>query len=208
METTKTLQAEHNAVLHVLDQLEHAAEAAAGGQPVPANVFADIEEFFRVFVDRCHHGKEELVLFPKLMQTGLPAALEMQHEEGRQLAKAYALAAERYVAGSRASAVALQRAAADYEALLRSHIDMENAGLLPAIERDLSAQDQELADAFEQIETERIGAGTHERLHHMIETLAGRISPFLSASGPVRVDVSEPGPQASLLPHGSKKEQS
>lgn len=182
METIDTLQAEHNAVLYVLDQLGLAAEAAASGQPVPKDVFTDIEEFFRVFVDRCHHGKEETVLFPKLIETGLPQALEAEHEQGRKLARAYASAVEGYVPGSEASARAMQQAAADYAVLLRDHIDREMAGLFLAIERELAAEDQELVEAFEEIENERIGAGTHERLHGMIGTLEERIAPFLSVS--------------------------
>jgi hemerythrin-like domain-containing protein len=182
METTNTLQTEHNAVLYVVQQLEHAAEAAASGQPVPKDVFADIEEFFRVFVDRCHHGKEETVLFPRLTTAGLPQQLEAEHAEGRRLAQAYAAASEAYRPGDPASGAAVQRAAADYAAMLRAHIAKENAELLPVVDRELAAEDAALAEAFERIETERIGAGTHERLHGMIETLAGRLAPFMPAA--------------------------
>ncbi|MHB8621118.1 MAG: hypothetical protein ACYDAG_16385 [Chloroflexota bacterium] len=66
--------------------------------------------------------------------------------------------------------------------MLRPHIAKENAELLPVVERELAARDQALVDAFERIETERIGAGTHERLHSMIETLAGRIAPFTATA--------------------------
>jgi len=179
METTKTLQTEHNAVLYVLDQLEHAAGAAADGQPVPADVFGDIDEFFRIFVDRCHHGKEETVLFPRLSTTSLPVQLAAEHAEGRRLAQAYAGAVTSYSPGDRASGGTLRRAASDYAAMLRAHIAKENAELMPAVDRQLAAEDSEIVEAFERIETERIGAGMHERLHGMIETLASRIGPFL-----------------------------
>ena len=78
MEATTTLRTEHNALLYVLDQLEHAAAAAAAGRAVPRDVFSDIEEVFCVFVDRCHHAKEETVLFPLLAATGLPQTLEAE----------------------------------------------------------------------------------------------------------------------------------
>ncbi|HLG72242.1 MAG TPA: hemerythrin domain-containing protein [Chloroflexota bacterium] len=182
METSKTLQSEHNAVLYVLDELKLAAGAAADGQAVPAAVFTDIEEFFRVFVDRCHHGKEESVLFPRLAGTGLPNQLEGEHGEGRRLAQAYARAVAYYRPGDRARGAAVERAAADYAAMLRAHIAKENAELLSAIDRELSGEDAEIVEAFERIETDRIGAGTHERLHGTIETLAGRIAPFLPAA--------------------------
>jgi hemerythrin-like domain-containing protein len=181
MESTKTLQSEHNAVLCVLDQLERAAIAAVEGQPVPKDVFTDIEEFFRVFVDRCHHAKEETVLFPRLAGSHLALQLEEEHAETRELAQAYAAAVRAYVPGNRASGSALHESAAHYAAALAAHIAKENAELLPAVEAALSTEDRELAEAFERIETERIGAGTHERLHGMIATLAGRIEPFLRA---------------------------
>jgi hemerythrin-like domain-containing protein len=178
MKASNTLQTEHGAVLYVLDQLQRAASAAACGQPVPKDVFADVEEFFRVFVDRCHHSKEEMVLFPRLLSSGLPHKLELEHAHGRQLAQAYAAAAAIYMPGHPDSAAALERAANEYSALLRSHIATENAELLPAIERELAAEDDALVEAFERIETEHTGAGAHERLHRMIETLAGRIEPY------------------------------
>ena len=155
MKTIDTLKDEHNGVLFVLDQLERAVAAAERGAAVPADLFADIQEFFAVFVDRCHHGKEEAELFPRL--TAEPAralvdALEAEHVAGRRLAFA----------------------AREYSAFLRAHIDLENRELLPATEA-LAAQDDELFDAFERVEVERIGAGVHERLHGMIEGLPARI---------------------------------
>jgi hemerythrin-like domain-containing protein len=183
MKTTMTLQTEHNAVLYVLDQLGQAAAAAAAGRPVPKDVFSDIEEVFRVFVDRCHHAKEETVLFPLLNATSLPQALEAEHAKGRQLAQSYAGALALYTPSDSLTGQALQRAATAYAEMLRGHIARETAELFPAIERELLSQDEALVEAFELIETERIGAGTHERLHGMIETLAGRIAPYGVAVG-------------------------
>lgn len=183
METIDTLRAEHSAVLYVLEQLELASAAAAAARPVPKGVFADIDEFFRVFVDKCHHGKEESVLFPRLAERDLRQRLEEEHEQGRDRARAYAASAAAYSPGDVASAMALQQAAAAYADLLRKHIATENDWLLPAVENELPTQDRELSEAFERIEIDRIGPGTHERLHGMIETLAGRIAPFAGAAG-------------------------
>jgi hemerythrin-like domain-containing protein len=196
MEATLTLQTEHNAVLYVLDQLGQAAGAAAAGRPVPKDVFSDIEEVFRVFVDRCHHAKEETVLFPLLGATGLPQTLEAEHAHGRQLVQAYATAVALYNPGDSITGTALQRAATAYAEMLRGHIARETAELFPAIERELPSQDEALVEAFERIENERIGAGTHERLHGMIETLAGRVAPYAAAVGRDPADPS-PSRQAS-----------
>ncbi|MCL4544925.1 MAG: hemerythrin domain-containing protein [Chloroflexi bacterium] len=182
MRAVEVLRAEHDGVLTVLVQLERAARAAAHGAPVPADVFSDIQGFFAVFVDRCHHGKEEAEIFPRLGQhkaTAMVQALELEHQEGRRLAAAYADAARAYVPGNAASGGQLARAAQDYAALLRAHIERETRDLFPAIEGTLAAEDSRLVTAFDRIENEQIGAGTHEHLHAMIETLPGRIAPWV-----------------------------
>ena len=181
MQTTETLQAEHNGVLMVLDQLERAVATAARGENVPADIFRDIQEFFVIFVDRCHHAKEEAELFPQLEVQGSGAIarrLEEEHAAGRRLAAAYGEAVDAYVPGEASTGARLAATARAYADFLRAHIDLETRELFPAIDQKLSAYDDALVEAFERIEVERIGAGTHERLHGMIEGLSERIDPF------------------------------
>lgn len=182
MKTIDTLRDEHNGVLFVLDQLARAASAAERGMPVPKDVFADIQEFFAVFVDKCHHGKEESELFPRLTTAdgrALVERLEAEHVTGRRLAGAYAAAAQAYRPGVADSGARLAAAAADYAAFLRTHIAVETDELFRAMDT-LAAQDEDLFDAFERVEEERIGPGTHERLHGMIDGLGARIEPWLA----------------------------
>ncbi len=184
MQTTSTLQAEHNGVLVVLDQLERAVAAAERRAQVPADVFRDIQEFFVVFVDKCHHGKEETELFPELEAHGSGAIarrLEEEHAEGRRLAAAYGEAVKAYAPGQIVTATRLAGAARAYAEFLRAHIELETRELFPAVDAKLATSDQALVDAFERIEVERIGAGTHERLHGMIEGLSTRIDPYVRA---------------------------
>ena len=182
MEATTTLETEHNAVLYVLDELDRATAAAALGKSVPKDIFSDVEEFFRVFVTQCHHGKEEAEVFPKLLAAGnpLPRQLEQEHEQGRRLEHTYAHAVASYVPGDRGLGTAVQHSAAAYSVFLRKHIATETAELFPAMQRHLLSQDQALVEAFELVETEQIGAGVHERLHGMIGGLKGRIDPWIS----------------------------
>ena len=182
MQATAILSDEHRAVLTVLDQLERAVSAAEQGAAIPADVFSDIQEFFAVFVDRCHHGKEEAELFPRLIAAGqseLVRRLEAEHVTGRQRAAAYAQAVQAYQPGQRERGARLASAARAYADLLREHIALEDRALLPAIEQALPSADPALVRAFDRIEEERIGPGTHARLHGMIDSLAGRIDPWL-----------------------------
>jgi hemerythrin-like domain-containing protein len=189
MQAIETLKAEHDAVLAVLDTLERGVGAAAGGNPVPAVIFADIQEFFAIFVERCHTSKEEAEVFSRLdtdRDAAVVADLEREHRLGRDFAAAYAAAVREYVPGDLASAKRLEGAARQYAARLRAHIEHETRDLFPVIERVLAAQDSQLVDAFDRIEAEQIGDGTHERLHGMLDTLPARLAPWLEAPGTQR----------------------
>ena len=82
MKTIETLRDEHNGVLFVLEQLERAVAAAERGASVPKDVFADVQEFFAIFVDKCHHGKEEAELFPRL--TAAPGRVLVERLESSE----------------------------------------------------------------------------------------------------------------------------
>lgn len=183
MRSTEILREEHDAVLAVLTQLDNAIEAAERGRPVPKDIFADIEEFFTVFVDQCHHGKEETAVFDKLGTTDesqhVATSLTQEHESGRELSAQYRAAVSAYVPGVAESAHGLARAARAYEEMLRQHIEEENTELFPLMEQSLSDQDTQITSEFDRIELEEIGEGTHERLHHMIDSLPDRIAPWV-----------------------------
>lgn len=52
-----------------------------------------IVQFFQVFADKCHHGKEENLLFPELERSGSPkergpiAVMLAEHEQGQSFVK-------------------------------------------------------------------------------------------------------------------------
>ena len=95
MQATDLLKEEHHGVkisLRILEQLCAKLAAIPGVQSV---IYADdlerLIEFFKVFVDKCHHAKEEDVLFPALVEKGVPTASELvrellvEHAAGRKL---------------------------------------------------------------------------------------------------------------------------
>ncbi|HUZ02042.1 MAG TPA: hemerythrin domain-containing protein [Thermomicrobiaceae bacterium] len=188
MRSVDVLREEHDAVLGVLGLLETAAEAAARGRPMPADVFSDVQEFITVFVDQCHHHKEEGAVFPRLEARpggrALIARLEREHATGRHLAANYVAAVSQYVPGDQTSSGRLAEAARAYRAALAAHIDAETTELYPAMEAWLRDADGAMVLEFDRIEVEEIGAGTHERLHGMIDSLPGRIEArSVSATG-------------------------
>ena len=168
---TAVLRKEHEAIVKMLEVTEEVARRLDAGEYVAAETLADLLEFFRLFADKCHHGKEEDLLFPQLEKKGMPraggplAVMLAEHEQGRALI--------RQMAGP-----AWAEAARAYASLLRAHIEKENHVLFVMAERILTPSEQaELAEGFEKSEVEKMGAGTHERLHAMMADLIKEILP-------------------------------
>ena len=63
---TSVLRKEHDAILKMLDATEQAARRIESGQTVAPETLQGLLEFFQLFADQCHHGKEEDLLFPLL----------------------------------------------------------------------------------------------------------------------------------------------
>lgn len=165
---TAMLRHEHEVILRALAILERLGESLEAGEPVDRDALAWLIDFFRTFVDRCHHGKEEQHLFPALERHGIPRAggpvgvMLYEHETGRGLMRVMAEGEDREVA----------EAIRTYGNLLRAHIYKENEILFPLGEQVLAEEEQRaLAEAFEAMEQVVVGPGVHERLLTKLEEL-------------------------------------
>lgn len=179
---TQILRQEHEAILGMLDATEEAARRLAAGESFEPRVLEGLSEFFQLFADRCHHGKEEDLLFPRLAAKGMPTQMGpigvmlAEHDEGRSLIRQMKEATGEYKQGNPAASAHWAQAARGYVDLLREHILKENNILFVMAERMLSDEEQqELSAAFEKVEEEKMGAGTHERLHGLMEQLKAEI---------------------------------
>jgi hemerythrin-like domain-containing protein len=175
---TGILRDEHNAILKMLDVAEEAARRIRQNKQVAPEILSGLLEFFRIFADRCHHGKEEDCLFPLLEKKGLPrdggpvGVMLHEHDEGRKLIGMMAEAAEAIAGGETDSDLKWADAAIGYALLLRDHIAKENDILFAMAEQLLSESEQaQLVAAFEDVELNKLGAGTHERLHALMDRL-------------------------------------
>jgi hemerythrin-like domain-containing protein len=175
---TEVLRKEHDVILKVIEATEFTAARLERGEKVPDSLLAGLVEFFQLFADRCHHGKEEEVFFPRLVEKGMPrdagpvGVMLREHEMGREMIRRMSQAEGAYRAGASSAASSWAKAARSYTDLLREHISKENEVLFTMAEGMLSEKEQqELAEAFERVEIERMGTGTHERLHARMEQL-------------------------------------
>ncbi len=179
---TSVLRHEHEAILKMLDATEEAASRIQQGEMPDREVLSGLVEFYRIFADQCHHGKEEGSLFPALEAKGLPrhggpvAVMLNEHDHGRALIRKMVAASESVAQGESAAAKEWAEAALAYGSLLRQHIAKENNILFVMAEQLLSdAEQEQLFGEFEKIELEKMGAGTHERMHLLMDRLCTKI---------------------------------
>jgi len=179
---TSVLRHEHEAILKMLDVADEVSRRVERGVPVAPEVFSGLVEFFRLFADKCHHGKEEDLLFPTMEGKGIPrqggpvGVMLSEHDQGRAYLKEMAVVSEEIARGNAAAASRWVVGARGYSDLLRAHIQKENNILFVMAERMLSDDEQaELARGFEKLEIDKMGPGTHERLHAMMDKLVAEI---------------------------------
>lgn len=169
---TEVLKKEHQAILKMVEASETVAGRLRQGEKVQPEILNTFHEFFQVFTDQCHHGKEEEIFYPLLETRGVPkeggpiGVMFDEHELGRILVRQMREAGEAYASGSEGSGESWAQTAEEYGALLRSHIFKEDQVLFPMAERVLSGGELEsVAEDFEKLEVEKMGVGTHELLH-------------------------------------------
>lgn len=178
MKATNELKKEHRGIELMLRVMQALADKSGRAERIRAEHLDGIIEFLSIFVDKCHHGKEEEFLFPALEAEGVQrdggpiGVLMSEHEQGRQLVATLKDAATRYTSGDKAAAAGFQSTIGDYVTLLTQHIEKENNVLFAMADAKLDAtKDQELFEAFEQLERERIGVGKHDEFHALLNRL-------------------------------------
>jgi hemerythrin-like domain-containing protein len=178
---TALLKEEHDLILRGLTVLERVAARLAEGRPVAPETLAKLVGFFRNFADRCHHGKEEAMLFPALESAGLPrdggptGVMCMEHEDGRACVQGIAAATAR-LARDPAAAQEVVQHARQFVALLRAHIEKENNVLFIMADSILSPENQQALFArYAQFTEEQAGCRIHEEPTALIRELEAAV---------------------------------
>ena len=183
MRPTETLMHEHEIILMVLDAAEREVRRVQETGEVRVERLEQMVDFFRTFADRCHHAKEENLLFVRMEERGMPreagpiAVMLYEHDLGRGHVRAVAEALPRAAAGDPEAKRALVENMTGYIQLLRDHIFKEDNILYPMANQLLAPEDQqELEEAFERVEREEIGEGVHEKYHQLAHRLAEELA--------------------------------
>ena len=181
MKPTDILSSEHRVIEQVLACLAKIAENAEAQGRLDKHAAEQAVDFFRAFADHCHHGKEEAHLFPAMEAAGFsrsqgPTGVMLrEHEQGRAHVRAMAEAIGPASAGDAAAVRRFAEHARGYIALLGAHIQKEDHVLFAMANQALSPEEQQtLLAAFQKVESEEMGEGTHEKYLAIANDLADR----------------------------------
>jgi hemerythrin-like domain-containing protein len=140
--------------------------------------------FLRGFADGCHHGKEEDILFQRLIERGFPreagplAVMYREHEMGRAHVRALTELAARPGTAAAADAQQFLANADGYVPLLRQHILKEDHVLYPMALQVLTGPELDAMNSqFEEFEARLHADGSYDRLQAMAERLTSRFRP-------------------------------
>ena len=178
------LMEEHRLIESVLGSLETCAIEVGGGLGLERPLVRDYADFLRGFADAWHHGKEEDILFRRMVErgfsaeTGPVAVMLHEHRQGRALVSTIHGVGAGTGDVSAAETSAFLSAAREFIPLLRQHIQKEDNILYPMSERVLTPAEFEtmLAD-FGTFEKAAGADGTRDRLEALAGRLAGAFRP-------------------------------
>lgn len=178
MKATQQLKDEHEGIKLMLKIMENVSNDLEKGKELNINHYEKILEFIKGFVDKCHHGKEEDILFPAMVNQGVPnqggpiAVMLHEHQMGRDYITSLSIAFEEFKEGNKLAINRIISISMNYVQLLRNHIDKENNILFMMADNVLNEEEQsKIFDAFEKLEVEKIGIGKHEEYHHLLKEL-------------------------------------
>ena len=179
MRPTEELKQEHQAILRMIAVLRGVStRLETGTGPSTRGDLPQIVDFIRIFADKCHHGKEEDLLFPAMEAAGIPrqggpiGVMLAEHAVGREFVAGMAAAAEAYRGGDAQAGGTFAEKAVGYGNLLTPHIGKEDNILYPMADARLTEDQQRaLMEGFERVERKVIGAGRHEAFHALLDRL-------------------------------------
>ena len=198
------LMEEHRLIEQVLGSLESFAVAAEGGLAIERPLVGEFAEFFRGFADAYHHGKEEDILFQRMIERGVPtesgplAVMLHEHTQGRARVAILRQVGQSEGAVEATEGRAVLAAANEFVPLLRQHIIKEDRILYPMALRMLTGTElEQMETAFEAFGKRLDADGTEQRLRALADRLRSSFAP-----DPERMAAAAALPACGLPPVG------
>jgi len=147
---------EHRLIERMVKQLEAELGRINASQRCEPSFIDIAVDFFRIYADRTHHGKEEDILFAALAKKRLAkehqetmAGLIADHVFARKTVGRLVAAKEKYVSGSTASLADITDCVTELVKLYPRHIEKEDKHFLyPGMEYFSRQEQDEMLDRF------------------------------------------------------------
>lgn len=174
-EPTRILRDEHDVILQGLQLLEACTEKLESGETVSPDTLDSLIEFFKLFADKTHHGKEEALLFPAMAEKGFSYesgplhCMLSEHEQNRALTRRMVQASTELRGGDKSAGERFAEAAGEYIYVLRQHIQKENMVLFNMAEQAIpAAEEPALLAKFHDVDQNQIGLAEIARLKNIL----------------------------------------
>ena len=166
---------EHRLIERAIVLMKAERERLVGGGPLDAVVIDTLVDFIRTYADRCHHGKEEDILFKDLAQRPLSDSeralmdeLVEEHKLGRKLTATMLEAKNDVVAGRPDRLPELLAAMQDLIEFYPKHIEKEDKHFFPETERHYTKDELDrLIESFYSFDMQMI----HEKYKDVVDSL-------------------------------------
>lgn len=169
------LMAEHRVIERLLAVLETQLQTIAETRTVDPDVIDTAVDFIRTYADRCHHGKEEDILFRRLADKPLDdvlaaamAALVEDHAHARSMTRSLVEANARYRSGDAAALNEIESCVRALVEFYPVHIEKEDRHFFkPCLEFFTDAEKDKMLVDFEEFDRALI----HEKYRSIVENL-------------------------------------
>jgi hemerythrin-like domain-containing protein len=169
------LMTEHRLIQRVVGDMERMIADMEENMHVDSEAVDVVLDFFRTYADRCHHGKEEDILFARLAEKDLAPEHEAMmndlvegHRYARRINKEITEANRAYVGGTLTALAAIHKG---FRALVKfypEHIELEDHSFFkPAMEYFSAEERDQIEHDFEQFDRAMI----HETYQSTVEAL-------------------------------------
>ena len=181
MHAISIIKSEHKNLQAVLYSLEKLIEEIDSGRQPDFSIFHGLFTYLDRFLDRYHHPKENLYLFPKLLARApetesLIRELGQQHTEGGILFVEMLKALSAYEFSGPAEFPHFRDRVLRYTGFERDHAIKEEKEVLPKAREVLEASDWEEIDAaFGDNEDPMFGEKCHDEFADLLNQLVNRL---------------------------------
>jgi len=180
MTPTENLKNEHNDIKGLLNIMSKIAGNIKSNDVFYTSDVEDIIDFLKYFIEKSHHGKEE-VFYPALEYAGIPKEAESlsvilyEHALARNYLKDIDSCVVNCKIGNSFSGDMLAESMTNYVQLIKNHMQKEEEIIFPFAEQELSHDKQvELAKEFERIEENIVHHDFHDHYHKLLEKLQSK----------------------------------